>query len=268
MRTNTRRPQTQWVIALAALLFSGIANAFNMIPLTPMEWDSWPRICQGMTNWTVVPPEGRKRPKLSQKELDYIKGLGLWHYCQAYVRLQRLELKSVRNRRAEIEFAVDDLMYVYNQLDPRQGRNARHPMFAPVGVAYARLMREAGKRNQALELLDTVKKYHPKYPPLYMVYTAFYFDRGQYKKAVEILEEGNRKTGDRIGEIQYFLGLAYFNTGEFEKARVFERKARESNYPFRALTRKLAAHDAKEAMKNAAGDKTGNPNLPAQSGGN
>lgn len=252
MRTDKRSARIQWLAGLSILLLSGIANAFNMIPVTPMEWDSWPRICQGMTTWTVVPPEGRKRPPLSQKEQDYIKSLGLWHFCQAYVRLQRLELKSVRNRRAEIDFALDDIMYVYRQLDPREGRNARHPMFAPVGVAYARLMREARKRHQALEILDTVKKYHPSYPPMYTVYTALLFDQKQYRKAVEILEEGNRKTGDRIGEIQYFLGLSYLNIGEIEKARIFERKARENKYPFRALTRKLAAHDARQAAKKSA----------------
>ena len=90
-------------------------------------------------------------------------------------------------------------------------------------------------------------KHHPRYAPIYTAYAAVYFDRKQYNPAIKVLEQGVKATDGKNGELHYFLGLAYFNAGRIHKAREHEKLARENNYPFRALTRKLAEHDAKTA---------------------
>jgi len=172
--------------------------------------------------------------------------LGLWHLCAAHIWVRRSELEiNPVKRKTMAKKAFGDINYVKRQIGPDH-------VIAPLTYrTLARAYRQFGERDKALKELDSVRKHHPSDPNLYSVYTAIYFDEKDYPKAIEILEQGNQATGDKIGELQYFLGLAYFYTDQIDKARIYEEKARQNKYPFRALTRKLAEHDAKKASSSA-----------------
>jgi len=222
-------------------LLSNSALALSRIQPTAIEWDSWPRLCKAAGHTNVEPPLGRSRPTISKQERALIWKVGGWHYCMGYLKVQRLELMTVTlNRKDLLRQALGDILYSFKRIAKTE------PWAAEMAVTYARALRLADKNDQAIEVLDEIKPLHPKYGPIYTAYTALYFDNEEYDKAVAVLEEGNRATGDSLGELQYFLGLAYFKSGNIEQARVYEQKARENEYPLRFLTRKLAEYDAKQ----------------------
>jgi predicted Zn-dependent protease len=163
------------------------------------------------------------------------------------VRLFRVETGGPRisSHGDELALAMDDMRFSYDKI------NKKDPWAAEMAVAIARVLRLQHKPKDALELLDKTRKLHPEYPPLYTAYTAILFDEKDYAEAAKILAEGNQATGDKIGEIQYFLGIALFRSGDIEGARRFEAKAREAKYPLHRLTKLLADHDKKHAKKSA-----------------
>jgi len=136
--------------------------------------------------------------------------------------------------------AMGDILYSYEKI------SLQEPLAAEISVTYARALRLAKKPEKALEALNKVRPLHPRYVPLYVAYTVLFFDAEDYPAAAAMLEEGNRQTGDRIGELQYYLGLAYFKSGRIDQAREYEQKARENGYPLRGLARLLAEHDSGE----------------------
>jgi len=242
------------------LLFSAIftTSVFLSMPahawdipksISTIEWDAWPRICQGsqIIRGKTSMPRDRTPPRLTKQEHQWSKKFGIWHFCTGYIHLLRAEANPDQRARKRIlnKWVFQDLNWVPKGIKPE------HPLSPLVNTALARALRSVGQHEKAIEVLDKIRKHHPSDPNLYSVYTAIYFDEKDYPKAIEILEQGNQATGDKIGELQYFLGLAYFYTDQIDKARIYEEKARQNKYPFRALTRKLAEHDAKKASSSA-----------------
>lgn len=232
-------------IAAILWLLSSPATAYHRIKPSVAEWESWPDHCKGASHTFVRPPEGHSAPTLSKHEREIISKFGAWHYCHGYIMVQRLEANTHPSRREEyLRFSLEEIRFSLERAYPRT-----EPLAAAIAVTYARALRQAKKPKQALKLLDTYRKLHPSYPPLYTAYIALLFDNKQYADAIKILEEGNKATGDKVGQLQYFLGLAYFKEGQIEQARIYEQKARENKFWARALTRKLAAYDAKMALE-------------------
>jgi tetratricopeptide (TPR) repeat protein len=167
--------------------------------------------------------------------------VGGWHYCTGLIKLMRAERTwDPETRQATLKGAMGDILYSYEKI------SLKEPLAAEISVAYARALRLAKQPEKALQVLDKVRPLHPRYVPLYVAYTVLFFDAQDYAAAVATLEEGNRQTGDRIGELQYYLGLAYFKSGQIEQAREYEAKARQNRYPLHGLARLLSEHDAKQ----------------------
>ena len=210
--------------------------------ITTIEWDAWPRICQGeprLRKKTSMPRD-RVPPAITKQESDWTTKLGVWHFCTGYIYLLRAQAApNLEERKQLLRYSMGDLHWVPKQITPD------HPLAPMVSTALARGYSLIGESGKALEILEDLQKHHPGHPSIYSVYTAIYFDQKQYDKAIDILTSGNQATGDKVPELHYFLGVAYLKTGDIENARIYEKKAREGGYPFRYLTRKLAEYDAK-----------------------
>jgi len=243
------KPKCTLPMALLILtsLLTGTSHAFSRVQPTAIEWDLLPDWCRSAGH-TAGDDRSWKRPqgaqtsarKLSPAEGKLLWGIGGWHYCTGHIKVMRLESRPQRpDRDSLLKQAFGDINYSLSKISPEE------PWAAQMAVTLARAFRVAREPEKALQVLDKYRPLHPRYAQLYLAYTVVYFDQKDYHSAVEVLEEGNRNTGDRIGELQYYLGLAHFRAGNIEQARLYADKARNNRYPFKALARKLAEYDAK-----------------------
>lgn len=229
------------LVAIAILLAaSGLALAARKIPVTTLEWDSWPRYCQAAGHTGVEPPMGRAKPQLSEREASLGWRIGIWHYCIGYIKVMRAELGILpRDRDAWADEAIGNLNYSYQKIPKTE------PWAAEMAVTIARAYRVLGKGDKAREYLEVARRMRPQYPQTYSVLSMLHFDREEYRQAADILEEGNEATGGRSAELNYFLGLAYVKTGEIEAAREQAKLAKSLGYPLDGLSRQITEHAEK-----------------------
>jgi tetratricopeptide (TPR) repeat protein len=234
-----------WLLGLT--LFHGNVFAFAKVQPTALEWAALPDICKNKDFADFIPPKGQSYSSLTEQQRDLKWAVGGWHYCTGLVHLSRAELWTDRGARRErrIADAETNINYSFSKIDKRL------PWAAEMAVAMARVKRLEHKPDEALAILDATRKLHPAYAPLYLAYAVILFDKKDYEKAAEILAEGNKATGDKIGELQYFLGIALFRSGDIDGAREFEAKAKQAKYPLHRLSQLLAEHDKKQ-VKNVA----------------
>lgn len=235
-----------FTLSLVLLSTAGLwqsAHAFNRLTdVTSLEWQSWPRMCQGKSHHGIPIPKGLKAAPKTAEEGALMWAVGGWHYCVGWLKVQRVQTGHPSSIKGDLlRDALKDIEYSYSKIDKKE------PWAAEMATTKARALRLGKQHDAALKVLNDIKPLHPTYGPMYLGYSAIYFEQKDYAKAAEILREGNKATGDKIAAIQYFLGLSLFKSGQIDEARIYEAKARENRYPMRFLTRKLAEHDRKLA---------------------
>lgn len=245
MDRYTQSATAKILVFLAASLLTAQASALNKVQPTKLEWRALPRLCQTGGHSGFVPPRGERYASISAEEKKLLWDIGGWHYCTGVVKLIRAELgMEPKARKALLVDAHKDVGYSLQRIPRNQ------PLAAEIGVAMARIEHLLSHDEKALKILDELQPLHPGYSPLYTAYAAILLKSKEYSRAAEILAAGNTATGDRLGEIQYFLGIALFHAGDIEAARQYEAKAIANHYPLRYLTRLLAQHDRNSGSDN------------------
>ena len=232
------------ILGLTLLVLSSRSFGFNSGNPTALEWNALPDHCRVENPRVFRAPPGANQHRLNEQDSKTRWIGGLWHYCAGLVKLMRAELGSVRMTEGLANEIMGDIDHSLKGLI--NGGREGHPWTIEMLIAQARVKRLQRQREEALELLEQLRKEHPGFPAIYTTYASVLFDDKRYAEALPVLADGNRATGDQFPEIQYFLGLGYFRNGDITNARTYEKKAREGGYPFRYLTRKLAEHDAKK----------------------
>lgn len=242
MAIDKRRARLRHLIVITTLglvAWSSNSTAFNKIPITPAEWDSWPIYCQGVVHTGVQPPPGRFRPQLSEQLVQKSWQYGIWHYCIGMIKVQRAE-RRIHTEEASrlIHDAIKDLMYSFERVtDPED------PLAAEMAVIIARAYRVKGDREKALKYLDLAEQVRPDLPQIYAVRSVLHFDKGEYDEAVAVLEGGNKATEGNSAELNYFLGLAYLNAGNIDSAKAQARIAKSLGYPLEGLQRQIEEYE-------------------------
>lgn len=228
------------------------ALAFKKVEPTPFEYDTWPTYCQAHAADTI--PDGRKRPVFGKEDVLILKGIGIWHYCNGLINLNRAEVQADKRTQFFIfnDEAWRDLVWSWNKrsfMFDKLGRS--HPLVIKMMVDIARGHRLRGEKEKAKKLLMTAIASDPRYPSAYSVMGIMYFDDKDYEKAVEVLNRGDEATKGESAEINYFLGLAYLNLGDIASAKKHEKIARSLGYPLSGLANKIAQYERARQIESA-----------------
>lgn len=231
---------------LGTLPAAAAANKLDLGPkltLTRLEWRALPRMCRvphGPTGYGV--PLGEQAVHLSKDAKALRWKVGGWHYCNGLVLLNRARMAiNPQDKKVFMDEAYKWMLYSYQRIDLKQ------PWAAEMSLNMARVLLMQGKPEAAIKILDKARPLHPHYAPIYLGYAAILFKTKDYAKAARILAAGNKATGDRNGELQYFLGLAMFHTGNIQAAKRYAAKARANHYLMQYLPRQLAKYDRERA---------------------
>jgi tetratricopeptide (TPR) repeat protein len=159
----------------------------------------------------------------------------LHHHCAGLVHLERARTAASQNaRKFELDKAVTEHTYAAGYC-PRS-----NPFWsnieANLSVAYA----EQGNLGKALLTLDEAVATHPGYDGSYIARSIVLKRAGKTGESRAALIEGSKATEQGSAELEYALGLSYFETREYEAARQHARIAYKLGYPLPGLMNRLA----------------------------
>jgi tetratricopeptide (TPR) repeat protein len=78
------------------------------------------------------------------------------------------------------------------------------------------------------------------------IYGIYLHKMGEHEAALEEYLRAE-EIGPQTAELAYNMGLLYFDTGDFDKAREYAAKARDGGYPLQGLQRKLKRVETESA---------------------
>ena len=206
-----------------------------------VEWSQFPPYCKARYSITLyalgTPFEGR----VSQAEIQSWKQQmgqaweALHHYCYGLVQMSRAPLIKDQNRREYLyDRASDEFGYAF--------RNTDHdnPFNAKVAVQLSMAFRAKNKTDQALRYANEAQKIDPKLDTGYSASALILRQAGKLNEAVEVLKRGLAAVDGESAELNYFLGLTYFDLKNLDLAREYADKAYALGYPLPGLRNRLA----------------------------
>jgi tetratricopeptide (TPR) repeat protein len=216
------------------------AGAFSYGPESQAEWDGWPMVCK--VRFTVS-LEGRNSaransfpPETVQRWADqYGDCWGmLHHHCAGMLWLQRAKLAPSKQERENA------LLYALKQNEASQKRCPKSNRQFSVALTHMGMVfTEAREFTKASEIFDEAISLHPDYDGAYLAKGIMLKRSGEPEKSLATLQAGSAATQGSSAELEYALGLAYFDSDQFEKAREHARRAYALGYPLPNLRDKL-----------------------------
>lgn len=219
---------------------SRLAYGYGFEP-TATEWVTWPTYCKlkyigtgasGKTPYPRMVSKGQREAWM-RRYAAYMPG-GIHHYCTGGIYFRRAKAASnERGRNYLLTKALDEFSYTASRIQEN------HPLWSEIYANVGLVNWEMGHREEAFAALNTGVRVQPESPSAYLAIAQLFFKEKKLDKAVEILEKAKAKIGDKSVELSYFLGLAYFETEQLEKAKEEAKKAYEGGYPLLGLKNKL-----------------------------
>jgi tetratricopeptide (TPR) repeat protein len=217
------------------------ARAFSYGPESQAEWDGWPMVCK--VRFTVS-LEGRNSqhansfpPETVQRWADQYGdcwGL-LHHHCAGILFLQRAKFApSKTERQFDLKSALQQHEYSLKTC-PKTNRQFSVAL-THMGMVYA----EAQEYAKASAMFDDAIDLHPDYDGAYLAKGIMLRRQGKREESREALLAGSTATQGSSAELENALGLAYFDSKQFEAAREHARRAYALGYPLPNLRDKLA----------------------------
>jgi len=229
------------LLAAIAQLPAETASAFSYGPESQAEWDGWPMVCK--VRFTVS-LEGRNSaransfpPETVQRWADqYGECWGmLHHHCAGILWLQRAGHARSKQERQNA------LMYALQQNEASQKRCPKSNRQFSVALTHMGMAYTEGREfNKAEAMFDEAINLHPDYDGAYIAKGIMLKRSGKREESIAALLAGSTATQNSSAELEYALGLAYFDNDQFEEAREHARIAYALGYPLPSLKDKLA----------------------------
>jgi tetratricopeptide (TPR) repeat protein len=220
--------------------FPMLAGAYSFEP-TDLEWASWPEFCRARyvtTNIGSGSRLGQRYPKgmvaAQQRAIGESSFLHVHHYCAGVIWLSRAKVEAdpVR-RKSYLEYANTEISYSFDRIPDVS------PIYPTVAVNMARARMERGQPEDAIAAVQHAAEVQPQDPRPYIGMAVIYRDMKKLELARDALLKGDAAVGGTSAEIQYTLGLIYFELDDKEQALTYARKAYDKNYPLPGLQQKL-----------------------------
>lgn len=223
-----------------ACLFPTLGSAYSFEP-TELEWASWPEYCKARYVTTNVGGGSKMAQRYSQSQVaTQRRAIGepsfnhVHHYCAGIVWLSRLKVEANPERRKSyVEYANTEISYTFDRIPESS------PIYPTVAVNMARARLERGEAEDAIAAVEHAVQVHPKDPRPYIGMAVIYRDMKKLDLARDALLKGDAAVEGSSAEIQYTLGLVYFELDDKEQALQYARKAYEKDYPLPGLQQKL-----------------------------
>jgi len=230
------------VLAAASQLTGTAAHAFTFDP-TAAEWAWWPGYCKARYLDLGMSPSAQGIQTLSRAEISawrYELGDDVFtyvhHHCAGLIWLQRARLATTA---AERDFALQSAEYESNftliRIPPASDT------YADIVVHMGQIKRAAGNGDAALGFFEQAIQSRPDRAAGYLGKALVMRDRKKTDLVIAALRAGSQATGGESRELEYHLGLALLDAGQFEDARGHARRAYELGFPLPALRDRLAA---------------------------
>jgi tetratricopeptide (TPR) repeat protein len=221
-------------------LFPILASAYSFEP-TDLEWASWPEYCRARyvtTNIGEGSPWGQRYPKTmiaaQTRAIGEASFLHVHHYCAGIVWLSRTKVEAdPAHRRSYADYANTEISYTFDRIPDTS------PIYPTVAVNMARARMLRGQTEDAIAAVEHAVQVQPQDPRPYIGMAVIYRDMKKLDQARDALLKGDAAVGGTSAEIQYTLGLIYFELDDKENALAYARKAYDKNYPLPGLQQKL-----------------------------
>jgi tetratricopeptide (TPR) repeat protein len=230
------RYQIRLHLVLAAVCAANVAHAYNFYP-TQAEWAVWPEFCKARYVTVPVGAASEYKDLVSPDLIATWTGIlgscwsGVHHYCAGIAKWSRA--KSGQKSDYALVDALSEFDYV-RKWCPRENQ------FWSQNESYrAMTLAAKGQRGPAMVSIGEAISSHPSYDGSYIAKSMLLRDEGKLLEAHQALLDGEKATEGRSAELQYALGLSYFQRKEFEKARDAARKAYQLGYPLPGLRDRL-----------------------------
>jgi tetratricopeptide (TPR) repeat protein len=232
------------VLLLAvAPIFAKTAYASDWYsPKSQAEWDGWPIVCK--VRYTVS-LEGRSSAYANSFPPDTVQRWAdrygdcwgmLHHHCAGILWLQRAQQTPSKQERQNA------LLYALEQNESSQKRCSKSNRQFSVALTHMGMVyTEAREFAKAKQEFDEALGLHPDYDGAYIAKGIMLKRSGKPEESLATLVAGSAATQGSSAELEYALGLAYFNSNQFEKAREHARRAYALGYPLPSLKDKLAS---------------------------
>lgn len=228
------------ILASTLLVSNAWSQAlFDFYP-TDAEWTTMPQYCKARY---VVSSTGRSSKwayDFPTAEIESWQGrLGsCWgmahHQCAGTVHLNRAKAAVGSTRRFELERAQDELRYAAKYCP------SSNPFSATLQTTLAMTYVEQGRKTEAMATLDAAIAANPGSDSTYIAKSIILKREGKGMQGRDVLLQGLEATNGGTAELHNALGLSYFDTKEYEKAREHARKAYGMGYPLPGLKNKLS----------------------------
>jgi len=205
------------------------------------DWATWSEMCHARY---VVSGSGRdsefatRIPRAIVHEWQARMGpawYALHHYCYGLAEMGRYRRERDPQQRAfRLRRSVSEFTFALNRT-PRE-----HPMYAEMSTQLGLTHRAQQQPEEAMRNFNDAIASHPEFAGAYEGKALLYRDSKEYSKARDVLLEGDKATGGKSADIQYFLGLVLVDLKDYAEARERAIKAYKLGYPLGGLRDKLA----------------------------
>lgn len=226
------------IVGFVLSVVSFSSSAFDVV-ISEVEFSQLHRPCQLFFASTGT---GRKQgfsgrfsaDELRQANIAAEKSGGAWHYCAGLIYLKRAqqagtEIKQLGNYRT----ALTEISFTARNIEPDS------PYYGEVRLNLARALFYLGEFDKSNTTLRNLLVVSPGYLPGYIELARQHDKKGKTKEAIAILNSADEKHKQTSADLNYFIGIYYFKTKDYEKAKQHAKVAYARGYPLPGLRRML-----------------------------
>ena len=224
-RINIMNKLTLFVVLIS--LHSSVF-ALSFTPTAP-EWGTWGEMCQaryvvsGAGVNSIFANKVAKSTVKRWKRKMQAAWYGLHHYCAGLILVNQ----------GKPSHAIKEFDFTLARVP------TDHYLHAEIMTRIAMAYFELGQKEEANTFFDTAISQHNQLPQGYIGKAITLRKDKQLTKAIEILVKGDKNTEHMSAEINYHLGLAYYDNKQYERSKQHANIAYELGYPLQGLRRKL-----------------------------
>jgi tetratricopeptide (TPR) repeat protein len=208
---------------------------------TPAEWAVFPEYCRARysisqyangTRWegSVPPAEVQRWERQMGSTFE-----ALHHYCYGLVQASRAAMAGDAGSKDYLYTrAIEEFNFTL-----RRATSNNDPFAGEIAARIALAYRGRNDLDRAISFADQAIEIAPKLEAGFSVKGVVLRERGDLEEAAQVLRQGIDSIGRESAELNYFLGLTYFDMRQFDLAQQHADKAYSLGYPLPGLRNKL-----------------------------
>lgn len=226
------------VFVLILFFKSNHSFAFG-VKLTTVEFNLLHRTCQLFYASTNA---GRRHgfatnfseDELRKANIQAEKTGGAWHYCAGVALLNRAQQTSHPIKKlGALRQSLEEIDFTARNIKPDNS------MYGEVHLNRARALFQLDQTEKSREVLNKLIQTHPRYVPGYIELARQHDKQGKTNQAIDILNKVDPELQRSSADFNYFIGMYYFKTKNYEKAKYHAKAAYAMGYPLPGLRRML-----------------------------